>query len=75
MAARLQSDQFAIVADSCNHAVLQPNQACTIAAVFRPTSVGGKVGLLTVETTDVCGLVWATAQLSGSGLSPPDGGP
>jgi hypothetical protein len=65
---------FAVLSDTCNHAVLQPGQSCAVEVVFQPVGIGFKNGTVAVEVTDACGRSTATASLTGNGVSPPDGG-
>jgi hypothetical protein len=65
---------FAVLSDTCNHAVLQPAQSCAVEVSFRPSSIGIKTGSVFVAVTDVCRRSEGTATLVGTGLPPPDGG-
>lgn len=48
----LGADQFAVTADDCSGAVLDPGASCTISVSFTPTTPGGKAARVLIGTDD-----------------------
>ncbi len=61
---------FAIAADACSEAVLQPGESCVIGVRFAPTAAGAKQATLRVRGSAGT----TTARLSGEGTAAPKAG-
>jgi|GEM_PF-3324504 len=66
-AASLAGDQFALGADGCAEAALEPGESCTVAVSFAPTAAGAATGVLSIQDTE--GLL-VEVDLSGEGKAP-----
>lgn len=58
--------QFSIDSDTCNGAVLDPNESCEVNIRFKPSSVGDKVGAIVVGDS----VVRAEVPVRGTALAP-----
>jgi len=66
-AASLAGDQFALGADGCAEATLEPGASCTVAVAFAPTAGGAATGVLSIQDTE--GLL-VEVDLRGEGKPP-----